>query len=94
MTQLDPSGAGDPELLDRLRSVMAFVFDVPANTIRTDTRLADLPQWSSLSFIVLMTAIENQLRRQPDRDRAWDSADVGDLLAVVRDSPGVADGAG
>jgi len=93
MTDPDPSGAtGDQAILERLRSTLAFVFDVPPATITPDTRLADLPQWSSLSFIVLMTAIENDFGRRPNRERAWEATMVGDLLSIIRDGESLPNG--
>lgn len=81
-----PSNANDRSLLEQLRSILAFVFDVPTGDVHSGTRLCDLPRWSSLSFIVLMTAVENHFATSPNRDRAWGAVTVGDLLSVIRDS--------
>jgi acyl carrier protein len=86
MTNAQTPDSDDASLLARLRAIIASVFDVPADSIDPATCLSDLPRWTSLSFIVLMTAIEYQLRKQPDRERAWEAATVGDLLAQLRDS--------
>jgi len=75
-----------PDLLTQLCQILASVFDVPAERLSVATRLYELPQWSSLSFIVLMTAVETRLGLQPDRERAWDAEDIGTLLAVLQDA--------
>ena len=85
MTQSTPSDSDEPSLFERLRTVLALVFDVPEADITAETCLCDLPRWSSLSFIILMTAIENRFEKQPDRERAWAAVRVGDLLTLIRD---------
>ena len=94
MTQSTPSDSGEPSLFERLRTVLALVFDVPAQDITAETCLCDLPRWSSLTFIVLMIAIENRFEQQPDRERAWAAIRVGDLLTLIRDSLERPDAAG
>ena len=94
MTQSTPSGSHEQSLFEQLVSVLAVVFDVPAQDITAETCLCDLPRWSSLTFIVLMIAIENRFEQQPDRERAWAAIRVGDLLTLIRDSLERPDAAG
>ena len=94
MTQLTPPGSHEQSLFEQLVSVLAVVFDVPAQDITAETCLCDLPRWSSLTFIVLMIAIENRFEQQPDRERAWAAIRVGDLLTLIRDSLERPDAAG
>jgi acyl carrier protein len=80
--------------MQHLRSIIAFVFDVDPGSIHAETRLSDLPHWSSLSFIVLMTAIQHQLDVVVDRERAWGAPDISSLLAIIQDAMPPSDGEG
>ena len=83
MTGSEMPKSGERTASARLRSILAYVFDIPADDIRPETYLSDLPRWSSLSFVVMMTAVEHEFDMQPDRERAWGAATVGDLLAII-----------
>ena len=83
---MNTPAATDAERFAQLRSILTFVFDEPAERLTLETSLHDLPQWSSLSYIVLLTAIESQLGLKLDRDRGWGAETIGDLVPLLQDA--------
>lgn len=45
----------------RIKAIMARVFDLPADSIPDDASLGALKEWDSLGHITLMMAIEQEL---------------------------------
>jgi len=66
-----------------LCDVIAMVLDVPVVSITPETCPLDLPNWSSLTFMVLMTAIEKRFGVVPDHEQAMDAATVGELARLI-----------
>lgn len=49
-----------PNIEDRLKEIMALVFDVPTTDINEDTNPDDLDNWDSIGTINLITALEDE----------------------------------
>lgn len=49
-----------PTMEDKLRKVMAEVFDVPASDINEDTSPHTIPTWDSIKHINLVLALQNE----------------------------------
>ncbi|WP_037348938.1 acyl carrier protein [Sediminibacter sp. Hel_I_10] len=48
-----------PNIEDKLKEIMALVFDVPTTDINEDTSPDDLDNWDSIGTINLITALED-----------------------------------
>jgi acyl carrier protein len=77
----DPGG----DVFDRLRHVLAFVLDIDAAAVQSGTRLADLPDWSSLTFTVLMVGIQKKFGITLEPERAMSVTTAGGLARVIED---------
>jgi acyl carrier protein len=80
-----PSRSAD-DVVNQLRQVLAFVFDIDLNTICLDTRFSDLPDWSSLTFAVLMVGIQKRFGVTPDPEQASRARTVSGLARVIHSS--------
>ena len=80
----DPGG----DIFDRLRQILAFVLDIDAASVQPATRLMDLPDWSSLTFVVVIAGIQKQFSLTLDPERAMSATTAGDLARVIQDNLG------
>ena len=62
------------EAEDRIRSVMAAVFDVPATEIKDDASPHDIKGWDSLKHMNLILALEDEF------DIRFDEAEIPSLV--------------
>lgn len=74
----------DAAVLARLRKLLAAVFDTAEEAIAPGLALHDLPHWSSLAAIVLMTGIEHEFGVRPEAAAGWGAVTVGELAARLR----------
>jgi acyl carrier protein len=48
----------DPKIRERVKSIMAGVFGIPAARIPDDATIETLPEWDSLGHLEVMLALE------------------------------------
>ena len=63
-----------PKIEDKLKEIMALVFDVPQEDINEDTSPVDLDNWDSIGSINLVTALEEEF------DIEFDEEDILEML--------------
>ncbi|WP_218645607.1 acyl carrier protein [Winogradskyella forsetii] len=63
-----------PEIEDKIKEIMALVFDVPKKDITEDTSPDDLDNWDSIGSINLVTALEDQF------DIEFEEEDIIEML--------------
>ncbi len=68
--------------------MLALVLDTDAASIHPHTRLDDLPNWSSLTFIVVQLGIEKRFHFKLDPEQAFAACDIGGLAALIAHRPG------
>lgn len=73
-----------------LRALLALVLGVDAASIHPHTRLTDLPNWSSLTFIVLQMGIEKRFRYKLEPEQALAARDIDGLAKRIAGTPGTA----
>ncbi len=78
-----PEPPPGPGVLDQLRQVLAFVLDIDAAAVRPETRLCDLPDWSSLTFAVLLVGIRKRFGIELEPEPALGACTAGGLADVI-----------
>ena len=63
-----------PKIEDKLKEIMALVFDVPQEDINEDTSPVDLDNWDSIGSINLVTALEDEF------DIEFEEEDIIEML--------------
>ncbi|WP_218648136.1 acyl carrier protein [Winogradskyella forsetii] len=63
-----------PEIEDKIKEIMALVFDVPKKDITEDTSPDDLDNWDSIGSINLVTALEDEF------DIEFEEEDIIEML--------------
>jgi acyl carrier protein len=74
------------EIFERARTVMARVFNVPADTIGETTRAADVKGWDSLTHLIVLTGIEKRFDVDLPMERAHAAQNVGELVTLIDDT--------
>lgn len=78
-------------LLDRVREIMADVFDEDDLAITPETTAADVEEWDSLSHIRLIVTIERSFGIKFANAEIEGLRNVGDLLKAISSKTGPAD---
>lgn len=78
-------------LLDRVREIMADIFDEDDLAITPETTAADVEEWDSLSHIRLIVAIERSIGIKFANAEIEGLRNVGDLLKAISSKTGPAD---
>jgi len=71
------------EIFERARTVMARVFNVPADSIIETTRAVDVKGWDSLTHLIVLTGIEKKFDVELPMDKAHSAQNVGDLVTLI-----------
>lgn len=66
-----------------LCALLALVLDVDATSIQAHTRLDDLRNWSSLTFIVVQLGIEKRFGFKLQPEQALTARDIGGVAALI-----------
>lgn len=80
-TSAPPSA--DP-VLERLRALMAMVLDIDVALIAGEGQPCDLPNWSSLNFVVLMAGIDKWFNISIDPQEAMSATTVCELAIIIQ----------
>ena len=72
-----------PGILDQLRDVLAFVLDIDGAAVRPDTMLCELPDWSSLTFAVLLVGIRKRFGIELEPEPALGACTAGGLADLI-----------
>lgn len=78
-------------LLDRVREIMADIFDEDDLAITPETTAADVEEWDSLSHIRLIVVIERSFGIKFANAEIEGLLNVGDLLKAISSKTGPAD---
>lgn len=78
-----PTPNGDAVIAE-LRALLASVFDTDSAKITASIYLSDLPNWSSLNFVVLHMGIEKRFRITLDPKMALTAETVQQLAAMIK----------
>ena len=68
---------------EQIRSIIAGILEVPAEEIKEDTAIGDLPTWDSLHHLQIIAAIEKNFDFRFTPDVIMDLEDVGDIIAAT-----------
>lgn len=63
-----------PKIEDKLREIMALVFEVPQEDIQEDSSPDDIHSWDSIGTINLLTALEEEF------DLEFEEEDILEML--------------
>ena len=68
---------------DKLRNIMSYVFDVPIETINTDTSTENCEEWDSLSHMNLLFAIEEEFDLTLTDDEVLEMKDFSSIIGLL-----------
>ena len=74
---------------DRVRQVMASVWDVPADEIPHDADTTSLPEWDSLRHLELMLEIEMSFGVQIPANQVPELTSIGAIEEALREHDAV-----
>ena len=81
----DDANVAGGDVFHRLQHVLAFVLDIDAGTAEPGTRLVDLPDWSSLTFAVLLVGIQKRFGLTLEPKQAISARTAGGLARLIED---------
>ena len=73
----------DNSVLDKVKSIIAEVLDVPVQDITEETAIGDIEAWDSLHHIQIVAAIEKEFDFRFTPDVMMELEDVEDIVAAV-----------
>lgn len=68
-------------VFDELRDIMATALEIPAETIREDSAMADIEEWDSLGHVHIMVALEQAFDLYMDVE---DFAELDSVPAILQ----------
>ena len=68
-------------VFDELRDIMATALEIPAETIREDSAMADIEEWDSLGHVHIMVALEQAFDLYLDVE---DFAELDSVPAILQ----------
>jgi len=83
----------DPQLIERVREIVATIFDVPRETVTAESSPATIERWDSLGRLVLTVELEQEFGVEVPPEQSEQLTTIGaivDWLASNRANvPGV-----
>lgn len=70
---------------DEIISIIAKCACVESCTISTNEKLFEIPEWSSIIYVMVVTCIEEEYQIQLSSDELFDVDTVGDLIDLVKE---------
>jgi acyl carrier protein len=70
-------------VFEKLQEIMATALDVPASTIRENSRMEDIEEWDSLGHVHIMVALEQAFDLYMDVDDFAELNSVPDILKYL-----------
>ncbi len=76
----------EAEIYDQLTPIFRNVFDEDDIKLRPDMTADDVAEWDSMSHIRLVLTIERQFHKTFPASRVSQLKNVGDLVALIRET--------
>jgi len=71
------------EVFDRVRAVVAAIFEVEVAEVDAETCAANMKAWDSLAHLMIITAVERSFGVKLPRLESYTVKNVGELTALV-----------
>lgn len=73
------------ELEQKVIKIIAESLEVTEEQITEDTAIGDIPEWSSLGHIVIISSLEKEFAINFDPEIIMDLEDVSDIVAAIEE---------
>ena len=73
------------EIFEKLTEIFQDVFDDDTIELDEDTTAADVPEWDSLTHIVLLSAVEDEFEIRFDMKAVQKLANVGEMVSLIEE---------
>ncbi len=76
-------------LVDRVRHIVATIFDVPPDQVTPETAQGELERWDSLGHLVLVMELEQEFGIQIPPEQVPELSSVGEIARLLAADPAV-----
>lgn len=70
---------------EKVIKVICESLEVGPDAINEDTAIGDIPEWSSLGHIILISSLEQEFGITFDPEQIMDLEDVSDIIAAIEE---------